>query len=204
VLNSNDTIDGATVRHEMLHALLQSGAHPRSAFLQSCGGVVPCPDQCVREAGAPPTPDAATPRVSPSELEVTSAVSPDVPSSAIDGGLATFTISVRNPFTHPVVVLLPSNPIGGPALSYTYDIRLNNGGNVASKEVAFDIGVTYFAADETKRDVIDFIVIPVPTPSFGAVFGIGINGIALPPGSYVFRGDYGGQFAPDLNLGLSP
>ena len=204
VLNSNDTIDGSTVRHEMLHALLRSGAHPRSAFLQNCGGVVPCPDKCLQEAGPPVTPDPATPRVSPSELDVTSAVSPDVPGSAIDGGLARFTISVRNPFTHPVVVLLPTNPNGGVGLSYSYDIALNNGGNVASSDLAFDIGVTYFAAGETKRDVIDFLVIPVAIPSFGTVFGMGIDGIALPPGGYSFRGNYGGQFAPDISVVLGP
>lgn len=204
VLNSNDTIDGSTVRHEMLHALTQSGVHTRSQFLQNCGGIAACPEKCVQDAGAPVTPDPATPRVSPSELEVTSAVSPGVPGSAIDGGLATFTISVRNPFTHPVVVLLPSNPNGGVPLSYGYDIMLNNGGHVASTDLAYDIGVTYFAAGETKRDVIDFIVVGVAMPSFGTVFGMGIDGIALPPGGYSLRGNYGGQFAPDLNAVLGP
>src|SRR4051812_48428312 len=106
VLNSNDTIDGPTVRHEMLHALIRSGAHPRSAFLKNCGGVVSCPLRCVQDAGDPPATDPGTPVVTPGALEVTSAISPASPTFETDGGLATFTVSVRNPFSHPVLVTL--------------------------------------------------------------------------------------------------
>ena len=45
VLLSRNTIAGGTVRHEMLHALLRVGGHPRSAFLQSCGGLVDCGEE---------------------------------------------------------------------------------------------------------------------------------------------------------------
>jgi hypothetical protein len=203
VLSSNDTIDGSTVRHEMLHALTRSGAHTRSQFLRNCGGVVPCPTKCVQEAGAPVTPDAGTPRIAPSELEVTSAISPQTPGFDTDDGLATFTVSARNPFPYPVVVLLSAIG-GGIATTYRYDMIREAGGNVSSADFAYDIGGTYFAAGETKRDVFDFILVPISTPSFGAVPGTGTGGIALPPGNYVFRGDYGGQFAPDLNVVLSP
>ena len=121
----------------------------------------------------------------------------------IDGGLATFTISVRNPFSYPVVVQLPSNSGGGVATSYRYTIRQIPGGGLSSANLAFDVGVTHFAPGETKRDVFDFVVVPIPAPSYGAISGIGA-GITLPPGSYSFRGDYGGHSATDLSVQLNP
>jgi hypothetical protein len=85
VLTTSDTIAGGVVRHEMLHALLRSAGHPRSAFLQACGGIVYCGQECVRDAGPPASPPNGTPTVAPSELEVTSVVSPDGPIYQIDG-----------------------------------------------------------------------------------------------------------------------
>jgi hypothetical protein len=204
VLNSNDTIDGPTVRHEMLHALTRSGTHSRSAFLTHCGGVVSCPVRCVQDAGAPASPDPGAPTVSASELEVTTAISPSSPSFETDGGLGTFTISVRNPASHAVVVALPTPPPGGTLTSFGYDLSSADGGNVAAEEALLDPALTYFAAGETKRDVIDFLVVHISTPSQGGVPGIGIYGIALPPGNYLFRGSYARHAAPDLSITLSP
>jgi hypothetical protein len=204
VLAATDTIAGDIVRHEMLHALIRSVGHPRSAFLQSCGGVVACGQICVRDAGPPTPPVAGTPTIAPPELEVSSAISPSAPSSLIDGGLATFTISVHNPFSHAVIVSLPGGA-GTVPQSYGYAMRESAGGGVSSGSPAFDIGVTYFAADETKRAVIDFFVIKPDFPSYqgGFVPGLGGNGIALPVGTYSFQGDYGGKAAPNLTVILS-
>jgi hypothetical protein len=209
VLRSNDTIAGGTVRHEMLHALLRVGSHPRSAFLQSCGGVVDCGEECVRDAGPVTTPDAATPRVAPSALEVTSAVSPVIPSSSIDGGLFTFTVMVRNPFAYPVVAVLPRRPLGGPAISYPFDIRAINGGGSGGGDLALDSAITYFTAGETKRNVFDFTIastgfIPSGYSSWPGFPGMGISGIAFKPGTYRFRGGYGDHMAPDLSVVLNP
>ena len=202
VLYTNDTIAGGVVRHEMLHALVRSAGHPRWAFLQACGGVVACGQACVRDAGPPASPDPGTPTIAPSELEVTSAVSPATPSSLIDGGLATFTISVHNPFSHPVVVSLPSTS-GSVPVSYGYAMRESSGGGMSSGGLALDIGVTYFAAGETKRDVIDFFVIAPEFPSYQGGPGLGESPIALPVGTYSFQGDYGGKAAPNLTVVLS-
>ena len=202
VLYTNDTIAGGVVRHEMLHALVRSAGHPRWAFLQACGGVVACGQACVRDAGPPASPDPGTPTIAPSELEVTSAVSPATPSSLIDGGLATFTISVHNPFSHPVVVSLPSTS-GSVPVSYGYAMRDSSGAGVSSGGLALDIGVTYFAAGETKRDVIDFFVIAPDFPSYQGGPGLGESPIALPVGTYSFQGDYGGKAAPNLTIVLS-
>lgn len=202
VLTTSDTIAGGVVRHEMLHALLRSAGHPRSAFLHACGGVVFCGQLCVHDAGAPALPPLGTPTVAAAELEVTSAVSPDAPSSLIDGGLATFTITVHNPFTHGVIVSLPSGS-GSVPVSYGYSMRESGGGGVTSGVPAYDTGVTYFAAGETRREVIDFFVIPPDFPSYVGPPGLGATGIALPPGTYSFEGDFGGKAAPGLTVVLS-
>jgi len=117
-------------------------------------------------------------------------------------GLATFTISVHNPFTHPVIVSLP-NAAGGVPVSYGYSMRDDSGGGVSSGDFAFDVGITYFAAGETKRDVIDFFVIEPDFPSYEGGPGLGARGIALPVGTYSFQGNYGGKAATDLTIVLS-
>ena len=202
VLYQNDTIAGGVVRHEMLHALLRSAGHPRSAFLQACGGVVACGQACVADAGAPAPPAPGTPTIPPSELEVTSVVSPATPSSGFDGGLATFTISVHNPLSYAVIASLPGSSGGVPA-SYGYAMLVSSGAGASKGDSAVDIGVTYFAAGETKRDVIDFFVIAPEFPSYQGGPGLGENPIALPVGTYSFQGNYGGKAAPSLSVILS-
>jgi hypothetical protein len=203
VLFVSDTIAGGVVRHEMLHALLRFPGHPRSAFLQGCAGVVACGQACVGEAGPPAPPASGTPTIAPSELEVTSAVSPSAPSAGGHGGHATFTISVHNPFSHPVIVALPGS-LGGVPVSYAYAMRDGSGGGQNSHDFALDIGVTYFAAGETKRDVIDFFVLVPDFPSYEGGPGLGNGGIALGVGTYSFQADYGGKAAPNLTVVLSP
>lgn len=121
----------------------------------------------------------------------------------IDGGFGTFTISVHNPFQHPVLVVLP-NPSGSVATSYRFTISKIPGGGVSSGELALDPGLTYFSAGEIKRDVIDFLVLAIASPSIGAIQGLGPAGIALPPGTYSFRADFGGHSALDLSVVLNP
>jgi hypothetical protein len=204
VLTSNDTIEGDVVRHEMLHALARTPGHPRSAFLQNCGGVVACAEECLRDAGAPAPPDPAAPRVAPDQVEVTGAVSVISPSSAEQPAFATFTISAHNPFPYPVVVVLPLRAGESIPTTYTYRIvRLNSGGGLGSGDVALDIGGTYFAAGETKRDVFDVAIALIAAPTIGAIAGVGSEGISLPPATYSFGGSFGGHPAPDVTLILN-
>ena len=201
VLDFNDTINGSVVRHEMLHAFVHVSGHPRSAFLENCGGIVSCGTACIHDAGPAPTPDASIRRVYPSELEVTSDVFPQTPSAATDGGLATFTVAAHNPLPYPIVVLLAA---GGIAKTFHYDMRDATGGGVRSDDYALDPSVTFFKAGETKYDVFDFFVLPPGSPPFTRVSGLGDNGIALQTGSYIFRADYAGQAAPDRSVVLGP
>ena len=203
VLRRNATLDGSGVRHEMLHALLRVQGHPRAAFLRRCGGVVACAPQCVRDAGPFTPSDPATATVAPAELEVTTAVSPEAPSVSTDSGLFTFTISVRNPFPHPVVVSLAPAAGEDTAQSYAYDIR-DSLGRLSSADLVLDPGLTYFAPGETKRNVIDVAVAQIDFPSVYALPGQGDRPLALSPGTYTFRGGYGDHWAADLIVVLSP
>jgi hypothetical protein len=204
VLISNDTVDGRTVRHEMLHSLIRTGGHPRSMFLQKCGGLVDCGLDCVREAGPAPPVLSGTPNVLPTELEVTSEVSSLSPSISVEGGLATFIVSVHNPFTHAVVVVLPRRSSENFLASYRFDFRRSIGGAVSGADLVVDVEVMQFAAGETKRNAVDFAVAPVAVPGINVIHGLGSRGVALPPGTYTLRGAYGGVFASDLTVELRP
>lgn len=120
-----------------------------------------------------------------------------------DGGLFTFTITVRNPFPYPVVALLPPAPTADTAFSFPYDIR-DSLGHLSSGDLAIDQGVKYFAEGETKRHVIDVAVAQIDFPSTYALPGQGDRPLALPPGTYTFRGGYGDHWAADLAVVLSP
>ena len=202
VLDLNHTINGRVVRHGMLHALIRIQGHPRGAFLDRCGGIVSCGATCVRDAGDAPTPGSSVMRVNPSALEVTGEVSQLAAGAATGGSLATFTVSAHNPLPYPVVVLLPPRPGGDVRRSFTYDIRESSGEGVSSRDLALDPAITFFNPGETKRAVLDFLVLPTDSPPQTRVPGLGENGIALSPGIYTFRGDYGGNAGPDRSVTL--
>jgi len=44
--------DGSAVRHEMLHAILQVGGHPRAQFLGACAALVDCEGSCITVGAA--------------------------------------------------------------------------------------------------------------------------------------------------------
>ncbi len=202
LLDFNDTINGGVVRHEMLHALLRVAGHPRSAFLDTCGGIVSCGRECVSDAGPAPTRDASIARVSPNVLEVTTEVSPTTPSASADGGLASFTVSARNPLPYRVVVLLPEGAAGGASRSFQYGISKYSGWSVSSADLALDPSITFFEPGETKHDVFDFLILASPRPPNTRISGLGDDGLILSAGYYTFRGDYGGNRAPDRGVVL--
>jgi hypothetical protein len=195
VLAGTRVLWGGTVRHEMLHALVRRRGHPRDAFLERCGGVVACADNCLNDAGPPPTPAAATARVSPEALEVRVAVAPAAPSAARDSGFFVLIVSARNPAPHPVVVVLPRAG-GGVASSYQF-LALGPAGGLQGGFAALDPGLAQFGPGETKRQVFDFVL--------GSRMGTGYpEATTLPPGRYRIEGTFGGNTAVLEPVELGP
>jgi hypothetical protein len=125
VLAGKELLDGPLVRHEMLHALTGPG-HSRQFFIDACGGVVACDDECIRDAGGPAlTPDTTAPVVAVTSLTASSHTEPPRPSVTQDSGWVALTITVRNQATRGVWARLSPIP-GNSAFSATfgYDISV--------------------------------------------------------------------------------
>jgi len=125
VLAGKEVLDGQLVRHEMLHALT-GPLHARQYFIDACGGVVACDEECIIDAGGPAgTPDTTASVVPVSVVVASSHTDPASPSLAHDSGWVAITVSARNPRPAGVWALLSPIP-GNPAYSATfgYDISL--------------------------------------------------------------------------------
>lgn len=98
--------DGRTVRHEMLHALLDRGDHPLDMFAGRCAGVVGF-RTAPESHGVPPL-FGARARTVPAEsaLVVTIARDPVAPSRSERGGWFTYVVTARNTTGAPVWVPL--------------------------------------------------------------------------------------------------
>lgn len=91
--------DGSLVRHEMLHALLRrERGHRRDLFVEACGGVVSCGEDCRQDAGSAPSWDLSAPMAAPGSLDLRAEVLPDTlrfPSRT--HGCASVVVSIGNP-----------------------------------------------------------------------------------------------------------
>lgn len=84
--------DGPLVRHEMLHALLNTSAHPAEFFQSRCADLVACSGECeVR----PVLPNAT--EVAAEVLQVSITLFPRAPSVTLHEGWATIVVDVHNP-----------------------------------------------------------------------------------------------------------
>jgi hypothetical protein len=189
VLAGDAVLDGGSVRHEMLHALIRIGGHPRDQFLEKCAGVVDCGTQCIADAGSAPPADPTALSLSPTALEVTTEVSPATPTSALDGGFFVVSVAVRNTTTRPVIARLGTTNVR--ALSFQYDVRGPAGGTVGG-EIVLDASAVTFAPGETKRQLFDFAI------------GNDLPSRRLPPGAYTVVGAYGSHRTSATSLTIGP
>jgi hypothetical protein len=184
ILAGDTEFAGDLVRHEMLHALLRSGGHPRNAFIARCGGVVVCAQECIADAGPAPRPDPEAQVVAPSALEIGVEVTPAAPSSSVNDGNFMMVVTARNSSASPVIVQLPASGDAGPSVSFGFDIVGRSGEGFFSERA--DVPeVTRFASLETKRFIFDFHI------------GQGDTRYYQPPGTFQFKGSYGGVLAPN-------
>lgn len=159
VIADSSLLDGSVVRHEMLHALVRTSGHPRSAFLDHCLGVVSCTPDCVADAGPPTELGATGPVVPADSIDVGIDFLPNPPASNVDGGVFTMVVSAHNPADHPVIVSLMS-PGGSLAAPFSFEIRqaFAPGGGLRGAINLSDPVLTRFAAGETKRQYFDFVI----------------------------------------------
>ena len=138
--------DGRTVRHEMLHAILQRGDHPAEYFGNRCGGEVGCRNCFPTTTGASAAELEHAIEVPPSALEVSvEAAWPD-PAHGVEPGLLAIIVRARNPFTHPVWVRLPT--------SMTFGVELLGAGRYSTSEWTMEPRY-FFRAGQERRMVSD-------------------------------------------------
>lgn len=181
--------NGQLVRHEMLHALLQQGLHPRKEFLEHCGGVVTCLQSCITEGGPSTVRPDATPRVPASALLVDFDVAPSRPDRTEHGGWFMFVVTARNPAPYPVMVALPTTSGPLDARSFGLDIT---GTAISFRRGAraVDASMIHFEPGETKRYVFDFRLADEDEDS------------GLPPGTYSVRAGYGDNWTSSRQVML--
>jgi len=180
VMAERAMLNGAVVRHEMLHALQRTGAHERRAFLGRCAGVVICITRCLQEGGRPPVPRASLPRLRPEAMALDVIVEPAHPGARASDGHFRLTVTVRNPRRDSVVVLLPPSGDAGAPEGFTLQLSGADVG-IWQGDRAWDSAVTVFGPGETHRAVFDFRL----SKTFDGFR-------AVPPGKYEVVGRFGG------------
>jgi hypothetical protein len=110
---------------------------------------------------------------------VNASVEPASPSAAVDDGFFAITVTVRNPSSKPVVVVLPRPRFADElATTFDYDIRGSQGGQSGGLRI-HDSSVVRFQLGEIKRQVFDFRLL----------------GLFASPGTYTVVGPYGAHRA---------
>jgi hypothetical protein len=191
VLTTASMLDGGTVRHEMLHALLRVRGHPRNQFLGKCAGTVPCQEPCISDAGAYPVPPEVPIHVTGASLDLTVNVEPRNPTPGQDGGLFTITVMAHNRSTHWATVT-PSLAQDDTTRTFAFDVRLVTSGGITGSDVALDPSERIFAPGETKKQVYDFAIGDSPF------------GNQLLPGNYVVRGGFSDYWSADSAFVIGP
>jgi hypothetical protein len=173
---------GMLVRHEMLHALTGSG-HSRAYFVEKCGGVVSCDEQCLQDAGAQPEPTSGS-DIPATELILTATLRPNAPSLASDSGWIALAVSVTNPLATGAfanLVRIASNP----AYSSTFGFSVCTIPCTQPFQTEYEViegSRMGFMAGATRRQVFD---------------------IQLEPGSYRVTGTYNGRAAASVDVSIA-
>jgi hypothetical protein len=176
VLVSRYRMEGALVRHEMLHSLVRVGGHERRHFLEKCGGQT----SCVSDAGPTSIPDERI--VQPGRLQLSLSVVPVPTRRSQNDGRFVIRVSARNPDPVTVVVSVPTSSLVDPPVSFSLEI----GGNRWRLDAfAWDNQSRVFAPGETKSFVFDIDAASL-VPS-------GVEGPMTIPARPGFGGSWGAQ-----------
>ena len=191
VLKTSEMLNGSLVRHEMLHALLKAGGHPRNEFLGKCAGVVVCAGGCVRDAGPYPKPPETPIHIGDDSLDITVDIEPRNPTTG-SGGFFSITVFARNRSSHWATVTPLLNPSDS-IITFGYDVRGGTtGGGVTEGGTAADPSERIFAPGESKKMVFDFMIGDAP---FGR---------QLVLGDYRVRGGFSDHWSADSSFVIGP
>lgn len=187
---------GEMVRHEMLHALLRRGGHPRAEFLGSCASIVLCQGYCIKMAGPwhPPRTDYVV--LPPESLDVAS--HPQLLSRESDGQRwFDLEIRVTNPRGRAVVVAAPGDRVTPHTFGYILRGPVTSwspfrGGGTGGGEVMTDSSTVFFQPFETKKYLFEFLVADK------------LDEQHILPGTYVVRGDYARHYTAFDTVAVSP
>src|SRR6185437_15158925 len=175
--------EGHSVRHEMLHALLRVGGHPRAQFLWSCASLVDCQGSCVTDAGPWPAPSEFT-VVPPDSIDLTSHAALQ-PRETDGQRYLALEIAVRNPLGRAILVSIPPPPGALPGSvdaenppGFNYKLAGPVGG-IGSNMYIEDSSTVFFHPFETKQFLYEFRVDSDLTANH------------IPPGPYRVLGSYG-------------
>lgn len=150
--------DGGTVRHEMLHALVRRGGHPREYFVTRCGPLTPCERECGMSETTRGVPLLAT-EILAEGLTVTVRVDPPVPVAHVDEGWFRITVTATNPLSVPVWVRLTA------PMAFSYTETLHPGNATLSEDARWA-----FLSNESRSYIFDDHY-PAGTYTLFAAFG---------------------------------
>ena len=160
--------EGSLVRHEMLHAILGTGSHPREYFQGACADEVICGRDCVKSTAL-----KNAIQVSVDALEVDAALYPLALSLGGYDGKATVVVIVRNPMNANAFV--PAQRFSEASCAVGFSIAsVSDPGRVESdcRYLAYNMSDTrvYFRPGEARKLLFN---IDLRRPTAGGPFQVG-------------------------------
>jgi hypothetical protein len=149
LLSEESSDDGAVVRHEMLHQLLQVEGHPSEYFDGRCGGVV-SGTGAPSDAGADPTLVARARDAGPEMLTISLSTLPSRPRASVNDGWFVLDVQAANATPEPVWVQLEPFFDGYMGLGYT----VSGGGRAGGFDMAKDARL-FFAPGQRRHYYFD-------------------------------------------------
>ena len=156
VLAEGAQMSGALVRHEMLHALIGRGGHPREFYRSRCGGIVVCHGECASEVGPESAALRSAPRMMPADLEIDVKVVPVGEGITGQSGWVAVMVSATNPHAEARVVRVADTPAGAmSAPTFGYELVRDGGGTWGGTYEFVADSLVPFGPGETRRRLFD-------------------------------------------------
>ena len=180
VVSDSMVDDGAGVRHEMLHALLNSTGHPRDEFLGACADVVDCRGNCVTDGGKW-DPGVLFDTLAVDSMSIASSV--QLLTREEDGQRwVVLEVTAQNPRDRPVLAI----PIGA-RLSWGVD-----DGQFSRSWSAQDSSMLFFTAHQTRHWSYELRVADL------------LSSHTIQPGNQVIFGAFGQHWTTPTGIDVSP